>query len=75
MSESHRNAGVGKALFGYLGKIAKEKDCGRLDWSVLKVCHSRLTSPVHFADTFTVECGKPYSGSYDTLAEFAYSLQ
>jgi len=36
VSESHRNAGVGKALFGYLGKIAKEKDCGRLDWSVLK---------------------------------------
>ena len=39
VSETHRNAGVGKALFGYLGKIAKEKDCGRLDWSVLKVCH------------------------------------
>jgi len=32
----HRNKGVGKALFGELGKIAEEKNCGRLDWSVLK---------------------------------------
>ena len=37
VSESRRGAGVGKALFGYLGKLAKERDCGRLDWSVLKV--------------------------------------
>ncbi|KAK9898125.1 acyl-CoA N-acyltransferase [Cystobasidium minutum MCA 4210] len=32
----HRNKGIGKALFGYLGKLAKERDCGRLDWSVLR---------------------------------------
>jgi len=32
----HRNKGVGKAFFGELGKIAQEKDCARLDWSVLK---------------------------------------
>ncbi|KAF9261706.1 acyl-CoA N-acyltransferase [Marasmius fiardii PR-910] len=31
-----RNLGVGKALFGELGKVAKEKNCARLDWSVLK---------------------------------------
>jgi len=30
-----RNMGIGKALFAELGKIAQEKDCGRLDWSVL----------------------------------------
>lgn len=36
VSESHRNKGVGKALFGYLGKLARERDCGRLDWSVLR---------------------------------------
>lgn len=33
----HRNKGIGKALFGYLGKLANERDCGRLDWSVLRV--------------------------------------
>ncbi|KII84288.1 hypothetical protein PLICRDRAFT_118023 [Plicaturopsis crispa FD-325 SS-3] len=31
-----RGSGVGKALFGELGKVAQEKDCARLDWSVLK---------------------------------------
>ncbi|KAF9485060.1 acyl-CoA N-acyltransferase [Pholiota conissans] len=31
-----RAGGVGKAFFGHLGKIAQEKNCGRLDWSVLK---------------------------------------
>lgn len=35
--ESHRGAGVGKALFGHLGKLCRERDCGRLDWSVLRV--------------------------------------
>ncbi|GJJ15138.1 hypothetical protein Clacol_009413 [Clathrus columnatus] len=34
--EAYRNRGVGKAFFGELGKIAQEKDCSRLDWSVLK---------------------------------------
>jgi len=27
--------GIGKALFAALGKVAQEKNCGRLDWSVL----------------------------------------
>ncbi|KAI0738975.1 acyl-CoA N-acyltransferase [Daedaleopsis nitida] len=31
-----RGAGIGKALFGELGKVAEEKDCARIDWSVLK---------------------------------------
>ncbi|KAI0084157.1 acyl-CoA N-acyltransferase [Irpex rosettiformis] len=31
-----RGTGVGKALFSELGRIAEEKECGRLDWSVLK---------------------------------------
>jgi len=30
-----RNMGIGKALFAALGKVAQEKNCGRLDWSVL----------------------------------------
>lgn len=36
VSPECRGLGIGKALFGYLGRIAKEKDCGRVDWSVLK---------------------------------------
>ncbi|KAF9010180.1 acyl-CoA N-acyltransferase [Cyathus striatus] len=32
----YRANGVGKALFGNLGKIAQEKNCARLDWQVLK---------------------------------------
>ncbi|KAG7094939.1 hypothetical protein E1B28_005741 [Marasmius oreades] len=36
VTPEYRNLGVGKALFGELGKIAKEKNCARLDWSVLK---------------------------------------
>ncbi|PPR00751.1 hypothetical protein CVT24_000776 [Panaeolus cyanescens] len=31
-----RSLGVGKAFFGHLGKVAQEKGCARLDWSVLK---------------------------------------
>ncbi|KAI9067834.1 diamine N-acetyltransferase [Trametes sanguinea] len=33
---SYRGTGVGKALFAELGKVAEEKDCARIDWSVLK---------------------------------------
>lgn len=36
VSPHARNKGIGKALFAELGKIAQEKDCARLDWSVLK---------------------------------------
>ncbi len=31
----HRGKGFGKALLVYLAKLAKERDCGRLEWSVL----------------------------------------
>lgn len=30
-----RGGGVGKALITYLAKLAVERDCGRLEWSVL----------------------------------------
>ncbi|KAF8552090.1 acyl-CoA N-acyltransferase [Imleria badia] len=30
-----RNRGIGKALFGELAKVAQQRNCGRLDWSVL----------------------------------------
>ncbi len=30
-----RGAGIGKALITYLAKLAVERDCGRLEWSVL----------------------------------------
>ena len=33
--ESHRGFGVGKALLARLARIAKENECGRLEWSVL----------------------------------------
>ncbi|THV04684.1 acyl-CoA N-acyltransferase [Dendrothele bispora CBS 962.96] len=36
VSPEYRSHGVGKALFGELAKVAKEKNCARLDWAVLK---------------------------------------
>lgn len=30
-----RNKGVGKLLFKALGQVAQQKDCARMDWSVL----------------------------------------
>lgn len=33
--ESHRGLGIGKALLAQLARVAKENDCGRLEWSVL----------------------------------------
>lgn len=33
--EIHRGKGIGKALLVRLAQIAKENDCGRLEWSVL----------------------------------------
>ncbi|KAI0298710.1 acyl-CoA N-acyltransferase [Multifurca ochricompacta] len=32
----HRNKGIGKALFKELAIIAQDRDCARMDWSVLK---------------------------------------
>jgi GNAT superfamily N-acetyltransferase len=31
----YRSKGIGEALLRHLAKIAKERDCGRLEWSVL----------------------------------------
>lgn len=31
----YRSKGIGKALLSYLAKLAVERDCGRLEWSVL----------------------------------------
>ncbi len=33
--ETHRGRGIGKALLARLARIAKDNDCGRLEWSVL----------------------------------------
>jgi GNAT superfamily N-acetyltransferase len=30
-----RGQGVGRSMLAYLAKLAKERDCGRLEWSVL----------------------------------------
>src|SRR5215475_9250759 len=35
VDEEHRGKGFGKALLVYLAKLTKERDCGRLEWSVL----------------------------------------
>jgi GNAT superfamily N-acetyltransferase len=32
---SHRSRGVGKALLVHLAKLARQRSCGRLEWSVL----------------------------------------
>jgi len=32
IKEAYRGLGLGKAMFGCLGKICTERDCGRLDW-------------------------------------------
>ncbi|WP_428940829.1 N-acetyltransferase family protein [Fontivita pretiosa] len=31
----HRGRGVGKALLGEVARIARQRDCGRLEWAVL----------------------------------------
>ncbi|MBD1922917.1 GNAT family N-acetyltransferase [Microcoleus sp. FACHB-831] len=31
----YRRQGIGKELLGYLARLAVERDCGRLEWSVL----------------------------------------
>jgi GNAT superfamily N-acetyltransferase len=37
VDSDHRGKGLGKRLFGELGKLAVEKKCGRVEWRVLKV--------------------------------------
>lgn len=36
VTPEYRGSGVGKALFGELGRVARENDCARVDWAVLK---------------------------------------
>ncbi|KAF8508869.1 acyl-CoA N-acyltransferase [Hysterangium stoloniferum] len=36
VQDAFRNQGIGKAFFAELAQIALEKDCARMDWSVLK---------------------------------------
>lgn len=33
---SMRGKGIGRTILSYLAKIAKERDCGRMEWSCLK---------------------------------------
>jgi GNAT superfamily N-acetyltransferase len=35
VTPSLRGRGVGRAMLAYLAKLAKKRDCGRLEWSVL----------------------------------------
>jgi diamine N-acetyltransferase len=35
VKETHRDKGIGKGLLARLARIAKENDCGRLEWWVL----------------------------------------
>lgn len=35
MRPEHRRSGVGRALLVHLARLAKERGCGRLEWSVL----------------------------------------
>jgi len=46
VSPEYRAKGLGKRLFGELGAIAKERNCGRVEWRVLKV-RSASTTEVH----------------------------
>ena len=36
VQEAHRKKGIAFSLMQFLAKTAKEEDCGRIDWSVLK---------------------------------------
>ena len=35
VSPAHRRAGAGKALLKHLARVARSRECGRLEWSVL----------------------------------------
>lgn len=35
VKEEFRGQGIAKTLFNYLGQVAKEKDCPRMDWVVI----------------------------------------
>ncbi|RSH85793.1 uncharacterized protein EHS24_003973 [Apiotrichum porosum] len=36
VTPDHRGSGLGKRLFGYLGQVAKDRGCMRVEWRVLK---------------------------------------
>jgi ribosomal protein S18 acetylase RimI-like enzyme len=36
VQEAYRKKGIARSLMQFLAKTAKEEDCGRIDWSVLK---------------------------------------
>ena len=36
VQEAHRKKGIARSLMQFLAQTAKEEDCGRIDWSVLK---------------------------------------
>ena len=38
----HRGRGVGRALLAHLAQIAVERECGRLEWAVLKWNHEAI---------------------------------
>jgi GNAT superfamily N-acetyltransferase len=35
VAEEYRRRGFGRALFSHVARLAKERECGRLEWSVL----------------------------------------
>jgi GNAT superfamily N-acetyltransferase len=35
VAEEYRRRGFGRALFSYVARLANERECGRLEWSVL----------------------------------------
>jgi GNAT superfamily N-acetyltransferase len=35
VQENHRKQGIAYSLFQFLAQVAQDKDCGRIDWSVL----------------------------------------
>ena len=63
VTPEYRGSGVGKALFGELGRVARENDCARVDWAVLKVsCSVIWTIEAHFHDS-----GPPVESAFNRL--------
>lgn len=65
VKEEHRAQGLGKRLFGELGAIAKERNCGRVEWRVLKVS---LVPPHHlFLSSSSLRRSVTHHHSYDVV--------
>lgn len=45
VKEEYRGQGIAKTLFSYLGQVANEKDCPRMDWVVIDWNEVRLFFP------------------------------